>query len=85
MRKVDVVIGGLYRAKVGGDVVVVRVTGENIYGGWNARSLASGRLIRVRSAQRLRERVDESAADFASWQRGSAYLREHAHVGGEAA
>lgn len=58
MRKADVVIGGLYRAKVAGDVVVVRITGENIYGGWDARSERSGRAVRIRSAQRLRERVE---------------------------
>lgn len=55
MRKADVHIGGRYVAKISGRLVVVRITRENIYGGWDAVNETSNRQVRIRSAQKLRE------------------------------
>jgi hypothetical protein len=57
MKKSQVRIGARYRALVSGTVVTVLVTGESRYGGWDARNEATGRSVRVRSAQRLRSEV----------------------------
>lgn len=57
MKKKDIQIGHVYTAKVSGRVVPVRIVSESPYGGWNARSLVTGREVRIRSAQRLRKEV----------------------------
>ena len=46
MKKNEVRIGGVYKAKVGRNVVEVRVDAENPHGGWDAVSLATGKAIR---------------------------------------
>lgn len=60
MRKKDVVIGHIYTAKVSGAVVRVRIVGESSLGGWDAVNQATGRKIRIKSAQRLRSHVLEA-------------------------
>jgi hypothetical protein len=59
MKQRDVKVGGSYVAKVSDSLVVVRITGENRYGGWDAVNTATGRLVRIRSAQRLRREVHD--------------------------
>jgi hypothetical protein len=54
MKKADVVIGNYYRAKVSGDVVRVRILREVYYGGWEAINLSTRRVIRIKTAARLR-------------------------------
>jgi hypothetical protein len=54
MKKNEIKIGGLYVAKVSDRVVTVRIDSINTYGGWNAVNTATGKRIRVKSAQRLR-------------------------------
>jgi len=56
----DVHIGGTYAANVSDRLVVVRLTGENRYGGWDATNLRTGRDIHIRSAQRLRWEVKKN-------------------------
>jgi len=58
MRKSEVQIGGIYRAKVSGRVVSVRIVRESPYGGWDAVSTATGREIRIKTAGRLRRAVE---------------------------
>ncbi len=58
MKKNDVEIGGLYIAKVSGHLVQVRIDDASPYGGWHATSIATGRAVRIKSAQRLRARAD---------------------------
>jgi len=58
MKKDEVSIGGVYAVKVSGKVVPVRVTGESPYGGWDAVNTKTRRSVRVRSAARLRRRLD---------------------------
>lgn len=57
MTKPEVEIGATYRAKVGGLVVSVRITGYSPYGGWTATSLFTGREIRIKTAARLRGKI----------------------------
>jgi hypothetical protein len=54
IRKKDVKIGGVYHAKISGNVVRVRLDGPNPYGGWNATNLITGRPVRIKSAAKLR-------------------------------
>jgi hypothetical protein len=58
MKKDQVRTGGVYIAKVSGNLVKVRIIGERAFkNGWTAENLETGRLIHVKSAQRLREEV----------------------------
>ena len=58
MKKNEVVIGGRYLAKVSGRVVPVRITGQSPYGGWDAVSEETHRVVRIKSPQRLRRPAD---------------------------
>ena len=60
MKKNQIIIGGLYAAKVSGKVVPIRITGESPYGGWDAVNTQTKRTVRIRSAARLRRRVDRA-------------------------
>ncbi|HUU09034.1 MAG TPA: winged helix-turn-helix domain-containing protein [Phycisphaerae bacterium] len=60
MKKADVKVGGVYSAKVSGKVVPVRIDGESPHGGWNATNTATGKKVRIKSAQRLRGVVHKS-------------------------
>src|SRR5689334_15025843 len=57
MKKDQVKLGGEYLAKVSGKVVPVRIDKENPHGGWDATSAATGKSVRIKSAQRLRGAV----------------------------
>jgi len=54
MKKKDVNVGGTYLAKVTDKVVSVRLDAENPHGGWDGTNLATGKKVRIKSAQRLR-------------------------------
>ncbi len=54
MKKNEVKVGGLYVAKVSDKLVTVRIDSANRHGGWNATNTATGKRIRIKSAQRLR-------------------------------
>ena len=56
MKKADVKIGLVYRAKVSNKKVPVMIDRESSYGkGWEATNLSTGREIRIRTAARLTE------------------------------
>lgn len=61
IKKKDVKIGGYYVIKhtssTPGRLSVIRIEGESQYGGWNATNLKTGRLIRIRSNNKLRAEV----------------------------
>lgn len=57
MKKNEIKVGGLYRAKVSDKVVTVRIDSTHGKGGWNATNTATGKRIRIKSAQRLRGAV----------------------------
>jgi len=66
MKKNDVRIGRCYMAKVTKSVVPVRIDAENAGGGWNGRNVATGRTVRIESAERLqRECTETDLAKFA--------------------
>jgi len=54
MKKNEVEVGGVYSAKVSGNIVPVRIDRENPRGGWDATNLKTKKSVRVKSAQRLR-------------------------------
>jgi hypothetical protein len=60
MKKHEVKVGGTYTAKVSGKVVPVRIDGQNPRGGWDATNTATGKKVRIKSAQRLRGAVRKS-------------------------
>ena len=61
MKKADVQIGETYLVKVAGNLVPVKITREHGDGGWEGRSVKTGKTIRIKSAQRLRKCVDDTA------------------------
>jgi hypothetical protein len=54
MKQDQVEIGGTYIAKVSDRLVPVRLEGKHQRGGWYAINMATGKTIRIKSAQRLR-------------------------------
>ncbi len=54
MKKNEIKVGGMYRARVSDKVVTVRIDSTHTKGGWNAINTATGKRIRIKSAQRLR-------------------------------
>ncbi len=54
MKKNEVKVGGMYVAKVSDKLVTVRIDSTHSGGGWNATNTATGKRIRIKSAQRLR-------------------------------
>jgi hypothetical protein len=62
MKKHEVKVGAKYLAKVSDKVVPVRIDGENPHGGWDATNEATGKKIRIKSAQRLRGEAKPKAA-----------------------
>src|SRR5208282_6468777 len=54
VKKVDVVIGQKYVAKISGKLTVVRLDRQVIQGGWYATNVSTGRRVRIRTAARLR-------------------------------
>jgi len=54
MKKADVQIGQVYRAKVSGNLTDVRITAEDPHGGWCGVNVLTGRKVRIKSPQRLR-------------------------------
>ena len=54
MRKNQVKVGGMYVAKVSDKLVTVRIDSTHTAGGWHATNTATGKRIRIKSAQRLR-------------------------------
>ena len=61
MKKNEIKVGGMYRAKVSDKVVTVRIDSTHTKGGWNATNTATGKRIRIKSAQRLRGAVKSAA------------------------
>ena len=57
MLKKEIEIGGTYIAKISGQLVQVKLTEINRFGGWNGVNLKTDRTVRIRSAAKLRRRV----------------------------
>ncbi len=61
MKKADVQINATYLVKVAGNLVPVKITREHDSGGWEGRSVKTGKTIRIKSPQRLRKCLDDVA------------------------
>ncbi len=61
MKKADIQINATYLVKVAGNLVPVKITREHDNGGWEGTSVKTGKTIRIKSAQRLRKRLDDAA------------------------
>lgn len=57
MKKNEVEIGAVYRAKVSGKLVEIRIAGPSYLGGWLADNQYTGRGLRIKTAARLRGKV----------------------------
>jgi len=79
MKKNEVKIGQCYMAKVTDSVVPVRIDAENAHGGWDAKNIATGRKVRIKSAQRLRRKCTQ--ADLAGLKRPTPKQRTKAAPG----
>jgi len=62
MKNAEIKIGGVYRAKVSDKLTDVRIDRTNPHGGWDGTNLATGKTIRIKSAQRLRSASKTKAA-----------------------
>ena len=61
MKKNEVQLGGVYKAKVSGNLVSVKITHENPSGGWQALNLKTNKIVKIKSAQRLRGVINRPA------------------------
>ena len=60
MKKRDVTLGQVYAVKVSGRIQPVRLVAVSPYGGWVGRNEKTGREIRIRSAAKLRARLEKN-------------------------
>jgi hypothetical protein len=60
MKKTQVHIGRTYVTKVSGQLAQVRIDRENPHGGWDAINVSTRRMVRIKSAQRLRREVRDA-------------------------
>ena len=58
MKKAEVKIGQTYIAKVSGILSPVKILGDSSYGGWDGMNIQTKRRVRIKTAGRLRRRVD---------------------------
>ena len=54
MKKNEIAVGESYIVKVSGQLVAVKIIGVSPYGGWVGCNEKTGRMVRVRTAARLR-------------------------------
>ena len=54
MKKNEIKIGHVYKAKVSGKIVPVQIVKANPRGGWDGKNLSTGKAVRIKTAQRLR-------------------------------
>jgi len=65
MKKAEIQIGHVYRARVSGKLAGVRIKSESPYGGWNAVNIVTQRDVRIKSAARLRYEIVPTEASRA--------------------
>lgn len=88
IRKKDVEIGGYYAIKHTSSprLIVIRIDGESLYGGWNATNLKTGRQIRIKSNTKLRYKVvqnpdwAEGLTGVRKWMTEGAFKEKFGHV-----
>ena len=86
MKKNEVKVGGMYIAKVSDKLVTVRIDSTDSKGGWNATNTATGKRIRIKSAQRLRGVAKQAAkAEAREATKAAVAKDEKAETAGKAA
>jgi len=85
MKRADVKLSNVYAAKVSGKVVPVRIDAENPRGGWDATNTATGKKVRIKSAQRLRGPWPKKSGNGDASAKAAAKDATRANVGGEGA
>jgi len=85
MKKADVKVGSVYAAKVSGKVVPVRIDAESARGGWTGTNQATGKQVRIKSAQRLRYAMAKKDGKWRRVPAGAEKDATRANVGGEGA
>jgi FtsZ-interacting cell division protein ZipA len=63
MKKDQVQIGQLYAAKITDKIVPVRIDAEHKDGGWTATNTQTNRKVRIKTAQKLRNRIGTTPKD----------------------
>jgi hypothetical protein len=66
MKKNEVQIGATYQVSVTGKLAPVKIVRENPHGGWNGVNVDTKREVRIKSAQRLRKRLDAAPRELPS-------------------
>lgn len=61
MKKGEVQIGAVYLVKVSNQLVPVRIDRKHPDKGWFGTNLKTNRVIHIKSAGRLREKIDQSS------------------------
>ena len=59
MKKQDVVLGQVDAVKLSGRIEPVRLVWDSPHGGWIGRNLRTGRVVRTRTAAKLRYPVKQ--------------------------
>lgn len=62
MTKSEIQIGHHYEARVSGKLATLRIEQTSTLGGWWARNIRTGYLVRVKSGRRLRRPVEDANA-----------------------
>jgi len=76
MKKNEVKVGQCYMAKVTNSEVPVQIDARNSHGGWDAKNVATGRKVRIKTAQRLRRKCTQ--ADLAGLEQSTPQRRKKA-------
>ena len=63
MKKDQVQIGQLYAAKITDKIVPVRIDAEHKDGGWTATNTQTNRKVRIKTAQKLRNKIGATPKD----------------------
>ncbi len=63
MKKDQVQIGQLYAAKITDKIVPVRIDAEHKDGGWTATNTQTNRKVRIKTAQKLRNKIGSTPKD----------------------
>jgi hypothetical protein len=59
MKKEAIEIGAVYTAKVTGRIVPIQILAENSHGGWDGVNQSTNKRVRIKTAQRLRQRMPD--------------------------
>ena len=76
MKKAEIQIGSSYVAKIGGRLTLVQIRSVHSLGGWAALNLTSLRVLRIRSAAKLRRLASADEYYTLVSEKGARHLRD---------